>query len=296
MMRQKAATAFVTLMFAALIAGPARAADRETMQMMADIRMLQEQTQQLQILLGTLGEAIQTLTGRIDEQSGATTKAFADQKLGVDALSNDVRVVREKVDDNNVRVGSLGQELGALRRSVLQLSVTVASLPAPVATDGAEPLESTDTMAPFTAALPPPPAELPPPVAIGASPQRMWDLAYADYTAGQYDLAVLSYEGFIRSFPTDDRVDDAQVGIASAYLQAGDNDKAIEAADLAIRNYPNGDALPEAFYRKGLALKNVQQTEAAREAFEHIVATYPNSDVSILAQQAILSLDEGLKP
>lgn len=296
MMRYRATTAVLTLAFAALLSGPARGQDRETLQMMADIRMLQEQAQQLQILLGTVGEAIQQLSLHLDEQSNDTKRAFADQKLGVDALSNDLRVVREKVDDNNVRVGSLGQELGALRQSVLQLGVTLASLPAPTMSEAGEPGEAAETMTPLASALPLPPAELPPPVAIGASPQRMWDLAYADYTAGQFDLAVLSYEGFIRSFPTDDRVDDAQVGIAAAYLQAGDNDKAIEAADLAIRNYPNGDALPEAFYRKGIALKNIQQNDAAREAFEYIVTTYPNSDVAILAQQAILSLDEGLTP
>ena len=42
---------------------------------------------------------------------------YPDQKLVIDNLTNDVRVIREKLDDNNVRIGSLTQELDSLRQS-----------------------------------------------------------------------------------------------------------------------------------------------------------------------------------
>src|SRR3954470_23935408 len=83
------------------------AADKETRQMMADIRILQEQAQQLQNLLAPMADAIKAVNSRIDEQTGTNRKLVADQKVIIDTLANDVRVVREKVDDNNVRVGSL---------------------------------------------------------------------------------------------------------------------------------------------------------------------------------------------
>ena len=37
--------------------------------MMADIRMLQEQTQQLQNLIGAVSEALKTVNGRLDQQT-----------------------------------------------------------------------------------------------------------------------------------------------------------------------------------------------------------------------------------
>ena len=53
--------------------------------MMADIRMLQEQTQQLQQQLATalaqLDETLKQLSTRQDDQTAATRKGFADQKL-----------------------------------------------------------------------------------------------------------------------------------------------------------------------------------------------------------------------
>src|SRR3954470_10436795 len=80
------------------------AADKETRQMMADIRILQEQSQQLQNLIATLtttlSEAVKTVNGRLDEQTNVNRKALADQKVIIDAMANDLRVLREKVDDN----------------------------------------------------------------------------------------------------------------------------------------------------------------------------------------------------
>ena len=105
-------------------AAPAAAQNKREMQMMADIRMLQEQTQQLQQQLTTaitqLTDALKAINGRIDDQAGTTRKAFADQKLNVDQVASDLRVVRERVDDTNVRIGSLSQEVEALRLSIPQ--------------------------------------------------------------------------------------------------------------------------------------------------------------------------------
>src|ERR1700741_1083962 len=106
-----------SLALAAILAGaaPALAADKETRQMMADIRMLQEQSQLLQNALGSVAEALKALNGRLDQQTETNRKSFADQKLTIDAVSGDLRVIRERMDDNNVRIGSLTQEVDALR-------------------------------------------------------------------------------------------------------------------------------------------------------------------------------------
>src|SRR5215475_1903396 len=97
--------ATVALTIGLFAAPPAAAANKEHQQLMADIRMLQEQAQQLQNLLATLNESLKAVNARLDQQAETNRKSFADTKLVVDNLSNDVRVVREKLDDTNVRVG-----------------------------------------------------------------------------------------------------------------------------------------------------------------------------------------------
>ncbi len=289
------------------LATSAQAANKEQQQMMADIRMLQEQTQLLQNLIGSMmkrmDEAVGKLNDRLDEQTNSTRKSFADQKLVIDGLSNDLRVVREKVDDNNVRIGSLSQEVDSLRRAVQQINVPpptaelgipgqpgaqaatpgTGAVPGGVAAAGGSPAN------PESAAAAPPPV-LPPTIPLGASPQRIWQTAYGDYTAGQYDLAISGFQAYIMMAPTSDQADNAQVYVGNAYLQAGQNEQAVEAYDTAIRTYPGGDALPEAYLKKGLALGNLGEQDRAREALQYVVTNFPDSPEGILAKQRLQQL------
>jgi tol-pal system protein YbgF len=261
---------------------PLMAADKETRQMMADIRILQEQSQQLQNLLAALNESIKAVNGRIEEQTNSTRKSFADQKLVIDTLTGDLRVVREKVDDSNVRVGSLSQELDALRQSVMS-----AAAPRPVAPDGDPTAGGTLPPAenPAAAAAQPTGA-----AAVGASPQRLFESARADYYAGQFDLAILGFDAFLKTFPQAPQAPDAQVHIGHAYFQAGKYPQAIEAYDTLIRTYPKSSVVPDAYVRKGTALKSLGDTEKAREAFQYVIDNYPDTTGASIAQQRLLEL------
>jgi len=263
------------LMIALATTTPADAANKEHQQLMADIRMLQEQSQVLQNLLGQLNDALKGVNTRLDQQTEASRKAMADQKLVIDNLSNDVRVVREKLDDNNVRLGSLSQEVDALRQAVQQC----------IARPTAPALEPADAAATPAATVGPPTSP-----AVVASPTQMWDTAWADYTSGQYDLAVLGFDAYIKTFPKSDMADDAQVYICNAYLNDGKNDKAVEACDVAIRTYPKGNAIPEAYLRKGQAQLNLRDAGGARATWEALIRNFPDSAMAQMAQNRLNQL------
>jgi tol-pal system protein YbgF len=266
-------------------ARPAAAANKEHQQLMADLRMLQEQAQLLQNMLGTLADAIKAVNTRLDQQADVNRKAFADEKLLIDNLTKDLGVVREKVDDNNVRVGSLSQEVDALRQLVQQaLARPVAPPPAVVDPNGGPALPPGPIQTTTSTTPPPAPAA---PAAIGTSPTKAWEQAYGDYAAGLYDLAVDGFTAFIRDFPKHDQADDAQFLIGRSYLQDAKNDKAVEAFDKVIRMYPASNSIPDSYYLKGVALRNLRQMDRAREAWESVVKTYPDSAAASLAKQAL---------
>jgi TolA-binding protein len=276
------------LALTATLATPAAAQSKEQRQMMADVRMLQEQNQVLQNLLGSIADAIKAVNTRIDEQANINGKAIADQKLLIDNLTSTVREIREKMDDNAVRLGSLSQEVDAVRQGLQQLSARPTFESAPPAAD-----PGTTSATPGSQGTPAPgpiasaPGAPPPSVPIGTSPQKLWDDAFSDYTLGQWDLAVAGFEALIKYFPTAPRASDAQVYIGHTYMQAGKNDKALDAYETAIRAYPNAPALPDAYYKKGVALKALKRLDEARAAFEYTVKTYPDSDAASLARQQI---------
>jgi TolA-binding protein len=263
-------------------ATPAAAANKEHQQLMADLRMLQEQSQQLQNLIGALNESIKAVNTRLDEQANTNRKAFADQKLIIDTLSGDARVIREKLDDNNVRLGSLAQEVDSLRQALQQVTSRPST---PTESDPAAAAGS-----PATGGAPSPGSPSGSPM-VTVSPQKMQDAAQADYAAGQYDLAIEGFQAYIRNFPKSDWTDDAQVYTCRSYINDGKYDRAVEACDTAIRNYPGGNAIPDAYYQKGLALRALKDLNGARTTWETLIREYKDSDASRMAQQAL----EGLK-
>ena len=289
-MKHKCSAAALATALLALTVVPSAAADKEMRQMMADIRMLQEQSQELQNILGSITEALKGVNSRLDQQTDATRKSFADQKVTIDAVSGDLRVVRERMDDNGVRLGSLTQEVDALRQTVLQ--VNLAPPPAPAADTSAEPGGAPAGGAPAAAAAP----ARTPSMAGGLSPTAAFNQANADYFAGQYELAVAGLEAYIRDFPKSEQADDAQLNVGSSYLMLSKYDKATEAFDLAIRTYPKGNVIPEAYYKKGLALTSLRRYDEARTALEYVLKTYPDSYEATLAKQALDKLPQVAAP
>ncbi|HUK36932.1 MAG TPA: tetratricopeptide repeat protein [Vicinamibacterales bacterium] len=255
---------------------PAAAANKEHQQLMADLRILQEQSQQLQNMLGTLADAIKAVNTRLDQQAEADRRANADAKLLIDTLTKDLNVVREKVDDSNVRVGSLSQEIDALRQLVQQVLArqSVAGTEVPSQT-------------PPVAGTPGAPATPPPPAATGASPTKTYEQAYGDYALGLYDLAIDGFEAFLKDSPRATQAPEAQFYIGSAYLNDGKYDKAVEAFDTLIRTYASSPRVADAYYRKGVALRSLKQPDRAREAWEFVTKNFPDTPAASLAKQAL---------
>ena len=258
-----------------LVVTPVRGADREHQQMMADIRMLQEQTVRLNLMLETLDETLQTLLTKLDEQGQDTRRGFADQKLLVDNVAGGVRVVREKVNETNVRVSSLAQEVEALRLAIPPMTAPLTQL----AVDPETGLPTQPTPAAAFAAVTP--------VNPGVSPQRMYDTAWADYTSGQWALAIQGFEVYISSFPRSELADDARFYIGSTYYADGQYRDAAQAFEEVVLNYPDGDRVADALYKRGLALERLGESELARQAFELVVQNYPDDNMANLAQQAL---------
>jgi tol-pal system protein YbgF len=252
-----------------LTAAPAAAQDRVHQQMMGEIRILQEQQQQLQQLMGTLGETLRALNAKLDDQGSATRKAFADQRLVVDNMAEGVRILREKADDTSVRISTLAQELEVLRQA---LATAQFQSPQPAGGD------------PAAGGFPPSGGA---PLPVGVSVERQYELSYGDYVTGSYDLAISGFEEFIRQYPASPLADDAQLNIGNSYLNSGRYKEAVTAFQRVITEYPDGDSVPAAFVRLGMAHQSLNQVDAARKAWETVIERYPNSNDATLARQAL---------
>jgi tol-pal system protein YbgF len=269
---------------------PARAlaADKTHQQIMAELRMLQEQQQQLMLVLGGLGDTLKALATRIDEQGGVTRKALADQKLIIDSASTELRVIRERTQDSSTRIGTLTEEVEALRKSVTSLAAQQQQQMQLLQQQ--QPAIDPDTGLPIE---PPPVASTappPPPASLGISPTRLYQSAWNDYTSGQFSLAISGFEQFLREFPTSELADDAQLHIGRSHMSERRFQEAAAAFSSLIRTYPSGDKLPEAHLELGQAQAQLGQTDLARKSWETVVNNYKGSSSESIARQRLQGL------
>jgi tol-pal system protein YbgF len=271
--------AALLVVMAATVSPAAAAADKTHLQMMAEIRMLQEQQQQLQSLLGSLQDTLKTVVTKLDDQSGATRKAMADQTLATTNIGDNVRVLREKTDETNVRISTIAQELEALRQ-------TIASQPPPQVTAANPPIDP--ALSSPGGAPPVQPTMTAPP---GTSPQRMYETSMDDYTAGRYDLAIQGFQGFLQLFGKLPQAAGATYNIGMSYYNQGKWAEARDSFLKVINDYPQaqGSTLPDAYFKLGQAYEKLNQIDNARKAYEAAVQKFPGPP-STLSSQSLLRL------
>ena len=257
---------------------------RAERQMMADIRMLQEQTQQLAISLTTLNDTLKTLNARLDKQDEAGRKAFADQRLVIENMGADLRVIRERTDETNVRINTLNQEIDALRDSMAQMQASAATSPVvpanPNAPDASVPAGTSPGL----------------PATVGVSPTRMWEQAFADYAAGQWSLAISGFEQFLKTFPKSEMADDAQLHIGETHYANGKYHDAIAAYNQVIQNYSTSNSTPQAYYKRGAAQERIKDLEGARASWEFVIKNWPESTAATLAKQNLDRVSTARRP
>lgn len=272
MKRRATPLALTSLVFIASLGSPVSGQDQEERQMMGDIRILQMQTQELQLMLGTLAKTLENITAMVKEEAAVNRKAFADSRILIDAVASGIRILREKIDDTNIRVSTFSQEIEALRVSIPRIRARFE--------DGETEGDANPSISDMSqeSVAPPDP---------GMSPQRLYDNAWADYSTGQWSLAIAGFTSYISAFPRSDLADDAQFYIGETHYNDGRFREAIIAYKQVIGGYPGADVIPQAQYKLGLALDRVGDRDQAREAFQIVVNDFPNSRMAALARQAL---------
>lgn len=267
----------LTLLFAA--PAPGLAQNKVEQQMFAELRMLQEQVQQLRLAVNALADSVKAVNTKQDEQANATRKSFADQKLLTDAITDSIRILREKGDDTNVRISTVANSLEGVRQAmtVLQSSVVqvmAASQPAgaPAATDAG-------------AGTAPPPTT-PVNAASVQSPKVLYEKAYSDYAATSYDLAVQGFQAYLRTFPNSPDAYMAQFQIGESYYALGRYREAMQAYREVIENYKTSAWVPDAYYKRGLSYRELGMKDQARADFQYVMKTFPDNTLAPLAKAA----------
>jgi len=269
------------------LASPAAAQNKEHMQMEAELRMLQEQNQQLSLAVQQAMESFKALNTRMDAAMEAMRKGFADQGLATKNMAGDVGTIAERARDNDTRLRAIGDEVKALQTTLTALG---ASLAQGVNTSSVAPLDANAppaaaTTIPVTPTGPAPGLALPD--TLGQSPGRMLQKAKGDYDRGDYTLAITGFEQLIRQYADTEAAIEGQYWIGESLLYLNRNAEAISAFNLMLQKGPRSQYASTAMYKRGTAQERQGDLAGARASYQQTIDRYPTSTDATLAQQRL---------
>lgn len=187
-----------------------------------------------------------------------------------------------KVESFRIRQQGFDQKLGELLRRMDE-SARQEEAPAPPQAQAPTPSAKADDAAkPKAGGLDAPTAAL--------TPTAAYNQAYNDYLKGNYDLAVVGFEEFLKKFPGTSLTAHAQYWIGEAYFNKRSYPQAIEAYERVIANYPKSDKVPAALAKAGVAYVELDNPVKARVLLKRVVDEYPQSAEAALARRRLAEL------
>jgi len=120
-------------------------------------------------------------------------------------------------------------------------------------------------------------ATLPP----SAKPQDEFDLAYGYVLHKDYGLAVQAFRDFLRKYPEDRLVPDAQYWLGDALFRQQQYREAAESFLAVSTKYEHSGKAPDALLRLGQSLAELHQKEAACATLAQVGRKYPNASAGV---------------
>jgi tol-pal system protein YbgF len=139
-----------------------------------------------------------------------------------------------------------------------------------------------------------------PPGALGPSasgtpeafpdPEELYNTAYADFSKGNYALAISGFKEYQQRFPDSALADNALYWIAECDFSQGEYRSAVDALDDLLDEYPQTDKAPAANLKKALAFQEQNQIGQAIIQYRYVVSAFPDTDESRLARDKLAGL------
>ncbi|MGH9406113.1 MAG: tol-pal system protein YbgF [Terriglobia bacterium] len=298
-----------TLCLAALLAWlaqPGFSVSKETIQMMTQLDTLQQEVQTLQRTVDTQSAILKTLiqqTGAnvdsmkdvVGKMQAAEQRSLADTGNRFDTMTGEIQQLSASLDETKGELSKLSDQLAQTQKIIQTINAPAPNTSAP----GAAPANGNATGTPPAPGVPQGTPDSPagaggagnvtsaPPV---PDPQTLYNSAYADYSQGQYQLAIQGFQQYLQTYGDTDLASNAQFYVGDSYYNQKDYKEAVKQYDQCIQSYPSGNKAAAAYLKKGYALLALNERTAGERELHTLLRKYPGSREASLARERLQRL------
>lgn len=245
---------------------------------LAELRQIQAQLAQLQTSQAALKSVVDALNEGATEQQDSLRKTFADSKIALERVQQDMSILSERIDETNSRLGGLREDLVTLRQNREPLILPATE---PVSTAAGSPAGQAPAVEVPAAA---------PAVAAGPSVIDIYNEARNDYTQGRYALAISGFKDVLDLDKKGDLADNAHYWMGESYLAQRQHDLALGEFDKIIRDYPQSNKRPDAYLKKAITLEDMGRRSEANVMYELVIEQFPRTAQERVARRKLEDL------
>ncbi|HEY5382657.1 MAG TPA: tetratricopeptide repeat protein [Acidobacteriaceae bacterium] len=284
---------------------PARAANKDMIQLQTQVQQLQDALARLQQSndenMGVLKSLVQQTADSVNKMTVVVNGMQLHMQNQQDAaasksdqLSGQIQSLNDSLDELKARMARMEKSLSDIQSAQQTTNAALSNLPqgaggaessgqpAGPPPNGNAPVYNSGKPAPGTPlsaltggsdqqALP-----VPAPTA-GPSAGELYRTAYGDYIAGKYPLASSEFQELIKAYPDDNLSGNGYFYIGEMSLRGNKPSLAIKDYDHVLEHYPDNSKIPAAHLHKADALVATHQNEAGVREYRALIQRFPNS-------------------
>jgi TolA-binding protein len=115
--------------------------------------------------------------------------------------------------------------------------------------------------------------------------EKLYQIAYGDYTASRWDLAANGFLDLVNQYPESALADEASYWYAECFYGKKDFDKAEQLYSDYLRKYRNGKKVCPALYKMGLVFEGKKLMEKRKLVWQKLLTTCPGSQEATAAKE-----------
>ena len=227
----------------------------------------------------------------VPDQTATTTPTTEESMSGLfarmDQFSSELQTVQGKLEQEHHTLGRLVQRMDTLAYRIEQLDRQTGGRTGPGSRSPAPGAPEETKQAGVSGDRLKLPGQAP---SGSLTPTEVYNLAYNDYLKGNYELAVASFEVFLKQFPDSTLAPRAAYWLGESYFSHRKFFKAIGAFDHVVERFPESEKVPAAMLKKGFTYLEVRDKVNARLAFKKVIEEYPFSSESDLAKNQLTEI------
>lgn len=215
------------------------------------------------------------------EEGGGANAACAETATRVEELGRGMRILEEQLLETQAKLDIAIAELRALRRASAPTYSNVEGFPATGSTGGPSEGDAETVTKPAPG---PGPDSSSTPEGTGGSPEELFNAAYADFSRGKYELALMGFESSLKVDPEGPMAETARYYVGETLMAMGRFSDAVEVFDLLLAESPTGSRALTIQYKRGVALFEARRVVEGVQALQGLIDEAPDSDEARLAR------------